>query len=518
MSFHIRWARALLVASGFTLLLAGAMPVSASAHAVKKLHGSHHNLDTAIRATVKAGKSSGQTLIFGGGDEAGASIGIAPTESLTNLESMLSSAGYGVDVSATLPKNLSAYKSVWFVNTDSLNASAEHELEDYVESGHGLYLTGESSDCCSALDETDSSIVNAVLTSGGVTVGSPGDADVPNAANSINASAIDNVATFPNDLTGWTPDGPGGLAGVTPTNVLTSTDFGGQSTPTGAVWDGSSVNGGRGRLAILMNINWLESEFWDQATAAEMVVNLERFLTFSSPVAVGYNSAFSGYAATANGVRDVTGAWTIPTVTCSQVPKASAVGIWVGIDGFKNSALIKAGVGVTCSSPSADPCYYLFTEVKPATEEPITACSGVAPGDDISVDITNSPYGSSAFDATITVNGSIFGGQPIILTASKYKDKSAECVVELPPGHVGPTSGRYHQLADFGSVSFTQCQATATENAGNALDVDQLATGSDDSFIVTSLDLGNRTKVLAKTVPPTFPDLTWSVAWNGAPI
>jgi hypothetical protein len=516
MSFRNRWARALAVASGFTLLIVGTLPASASAHGINKLHdsSSRRTFAASTGTTAKASKSSGRTLIFGGGDEAGASLGIAPTESLTNLETMLSAAGYIVDVSATLPKNLTPYKSVWFVNTDGLGPSPEHELESYVESGHGLFLTGEPDDCCGALNDTDSSILDAVVTGGGVTAGEQGPADLPNAANAVNASAIDNVATFPNDLTGWTPDGPGGMAGVSPANVLTSTDFAGQSKPTGAIWDGSSITGGHGRVAILMNINWLESEFWDQATANQMAQNLERFLTFSSPVPVAYNSALAGYAATANGVRDVNGDWTVPTVDCSRVRKASAVGIWVGIDGFKNNNLIKAGVGVTCASPSADPCYYLFTEVKPAAETPITECSGVAPGDNISVDVSNSPFGSSVFVVTITDNGTVFGGQPITLTASTYSDKSAECVVQLPPGHVGPTPGSYKRLADFGSVSFTQCQATATQNAGNALDVNQLATGSDDSFSVTSLNMGSRTKVLATTGAPSFPNLTWSVSWG----
>ncbi len=128
-----------------------------------------------------------------------------------------------------------------------------------------------------------------------------------------------------------------------------------------------------------MNINWLESEFWDQVTATQMVVNLERFLTSANPVPAAFNAQWAGYAASAGGVSDVSGKWTVPTVECSEVAAASAVGTWVGIDGFGNNNLVKAGAGVTCSSPNARPCYYLFTKVLPGAESPITGCSGVAP-------------------------------------------------------------------------------------------------------------------------------------------
>jgi len=518
MHLRIRWARVLCIASGLTLFVGGAIPAAASAHGGRKLHGTNARsgaVSASYRAAPFASQALGRTLIFGGGDEAGASLGIAPTESLTNLENMLTSAGYSVDVSATLPKKLTQYKAVWFINTDPLISSEEHELESFVKSGHGVYLTGEPDNCCSLLNSSDSSVINSLVTDGPVEAGGQGPANSPGAPNTVNGSAIDDAALNPNALTGWTPNSPGGMAGVAASNVLTSTIFGTQQTPTGALWDGSTITGGVGRLAILMNINWLESESWNQPTATQMVVNLERFLTSATPVPVSHNSQWAGYAAKSSGVRDVSGEWTVPTVDCSKVAKASAVGVWVGIDGFGNNDLIKAGSGITCASASANPCYYLFTEVLPAAETSITGCGGVTPGDDLSVDVTNSPFGSSIFVVTVKDNG-VQVGQPITLTASTYDDKSAECIVQLPPGKVGPTPSRHKELADFGSVSFAQCQATATQSAGTALDVNQLSTGSDDAFTVTSLNMGNSTKSLATTVAPSFPELTWSVSWDSA--
>jgi hypothetical protein len=477
--------------------------------------GAHRAVPAGVSsAQAESEQTVGRTLIFGGGDEAAAGLGINPTESLTNLEGLLTGAGYNVEVSATLPKKLTPFKAVWFVNTDPLTSSQESELETYVESGHGLYLTGEADDCCGTLNSSDGAVINLLKTGGGIEVGGQGQADVPSATNTVMSGAIDSVAVSPDDLTGWNPTGPAGLGGVGASNVLTTTTFEGVSKPTGAVWDGSSLIDGRGRLAILMNINWLESEFWNQATATQMAVNLERFLTAATPVSVGTNSQWAGYAAKAPGVRDVNGQWTVPTVECSKVSEASAVGIWVGIDGFGDSNLVKAGVGATCASSTATPCYYLFTEILPGSESPVTGCSGVAAGDDLQVDVTNSPYGSSVFDVTFTDNGNVVD-QPIVLTARNYSDKSAECVVQLPPGKVGPTPARYKQLADFGSVSFSQCQATATEDAGTNLDVDQLASGSDDTFAVTALNMGTKTTLKATTGFPIFPNPGWTVSWVG---
>jgi hypothetical protein len=460
------------------------------------------------------GRSTKRTLIFGAGDTGDGGLGIAPMEPVTNLESILTDAGYGVDVSATLPAKLTQYKAIWFIDDNPLTTSEETKLEAFVNGGHGLYLTGEKPGSA-ALDDADGEVVNDLVEGGGIAVGGQGDADDSFESNGVNSSAIDEVALSPNKLTTWTPAGPGGMAGVAPSNILTSTSFSNQLTPTGAVWAGTSLTDNKGRLAVLMDINWLESEFWDAATAPQVAVNLERFLTSATPVAVSANSNWAGYASKAYEVKDVTGEWTVPTVDCSQATKASAVDIGVGIDGFGNQDLVKAGVGVTCDSPTATPCYYLLTEVRPGSEDPITPCSAVAPGDDISVDIENSPFGSSSYTVSITDNGTS-EGEPIQLTAPSWKDASAECVVEQPEGRVGITPTRYKRLADFGTVTFTNCAATAAPNAGGSLDTDQLATGSDGAFKVTSLDLGTKVRSKATVGQPNWQDLTWSVSWVSA--
>jgi len=520
MHFRIRWARAIVIASGLALLVASTVPASASAHGIKRAHATTSGdrvTSSTYRAMPQIGQARGRTLIFGGGDLVDASLNIPPTEPITNLQKILTDAGYGVDVSSSLPTNLKQYRAIWFLDTSPLTSTEETQLEAFVSAGRGVFLTGERPcTSCDALDNADGSVINNLVSGGGVQVGGLGDADNETAPNAVTPNAIDRATVNPNVLTTWTPGGPGGMSGVAPANVLTATNFGSQPTPTGALWDESSLIGGHGRLAILMDINWLETETpWDQTTATQMAVNLERFLMSSFPVPVKHSPRWSGYASKANGVRDVSGEWTVPTVDCTKATVGSAVGIWVGIDGFGNNKLVKAGVGVTCASPTATPCYYLFSEVLPGTESPITGCSGVAPGDDISVDVDNSPFGSSSFVVTIKDNGEPFGA-PVTVTAPSKRDRSAECVVQMPPGNVGPTPTHFTQLADFGTVSFTACSATALQNAGNNLDTNQLAEGSDGAFTVSALNLGTRTRSRATVSAATLPDPTWTVSWVSA--
>lgn len=543
MTFRTGWTRTFVVVSGFTLVAAGMIPGQASAHAGVAPVGQRPTCRAGAgtggsrcasqdhRASVRTGalasvphaqqvaQALARTLIVGSGDTADAAppLDIDPDEPLTNLGTILANAGYGVDIddSSTLPRSLEQYKAVWFISTDPLTASEETQLEAFVGRGGSLYLTGAGAGpCCAALNEADTSVADALLTIPDVQVGSQIYADEPNEPETVNASAIDDVAVIPNGLSSWTPGAPGALSGIASENQLTTTTFDTVPEPTGAVWDASDMLSGKGRLAILTDINWLETEFWDQTTATQMALNLERFLMAALPIPAVGNSHWAGLAAKANGVQDVNGEWTVPSVNCAEDAKASALRIWVGIDGFGNTEIANAGVGITCASPQANPCYYLFTEVHPSNETQVTGCGGVSPGDDVQVDVANNPFGSSRFLATITVNGSVVDGQPFTLSERTRRDQSAECVVELPSGVVGPpTPALYKELANFTPVTFTDCAATATANAGTTPDSEQLSMGSDGAFKVSALALGGIIAPLATTATPTYPALTWSVNW-----
>ena len=105
--------------------------------------------------------------MFGNGDE-------GDTTSRDWAAQSLASDGYDVTDQASLPADLSGYGAIFYIGTDPIDVASEPALESFVESGGGLYLTGERP-CCESLNSADSEIVNTLVKSGGVTVGGLGD-------------------------------------------------------------------------------------------------------------------------------------------------------------------------------------------------------------------------------------------------------------------------------------------------------------------------------------------------------
>ena len=208
------------------------------------------------------------TLIFGSGDE-------GDTSPITDLQTLLEDDGWPTDVATTLPTNLSQYKAIWFVDAlNPLTAAEEKRLENFVRVGKGLYLTGERP-CCETLNQSDQTVIDSLVTGGGVQVGGLGDVDYANTFEPANLGAADGLTRFPNFISEWNPDAPGGLAGVSGANVTTTAPGG---VPTGAAWDQSSMVNGKGRLAIQMDVNWLEwSDTAEQANTL-LAQNIESFL------------------------------------------------------------------------------------------------------------------------------------------------------------------------------------------------------------------------------------------------
>jgi len=278
----------------------------------------------AASAAAPAG-SNDSVLIFGIGDPEDADAGIIPsaTEPLTNLEALLQADGYSVTVdnSVSLPADISSYGSIWFIDDDdAVSADDASRLEEFVNTGGGLYLTGERPTiCCETLNANDQAIIDSLVVGGGIGVG--GTADAVSFDNSEPFSAS-GVATTPNMLTTWTPSAPGAITGVKASNVLTSTAFPSGTLPTGAAWDGSSLVGGAGRLAILMDINWLESEFWDSATVGPIVQNLAYFLVGGGSTKPTVSPVGSPVGGDSRGAGSPSG----PCGCSSAVPDQASVG------------------------------------------------------------------------------------------------------------------------------------------------------------------------------------------------
>ena len=103
---------------------------------------------------------------------------------------------------------------------------------------------------------------------------------------------------------------------------------------------------------------------------------------------------WAGYAVTpGSGVTAVNSTFTVPST--AQVPPGFSA-TWAGIGGYNTTDLIQAGASEQSvpSDPAFGTQYSAWYEILPASETPISGCSGdanctVNPGDTMSVDIHN---------------------------------------------------------------------------------------------------------------------------------
>lgn len=213
-----------------------------------------------------------RVLVYGIGDE-------GDTTPDDELASVLTGSGYNVSETTSLPADVSTFGQIWHVGTDPISDADASALETFVADGGGLFLTGERP-CCEDLNTSDATVINSLVVSvGGIGVGGLGDICGCQSPLPVNTGTLGSVAKRPYALTTWQPSAPGGLSNVSGSNVLTYYDDGaGDSTPTGGLWDTSDIVG-RGRIAILMDVNWLEPSLGDATTAGQMAQNLALFLS-----------------------------------------------------------------------------------------------------------------------------------------------------------------------------------------------------------------------------------------------
>jgi len=164
----------------------------------------------------------------------------------------LTSLGHTVTNVTALPGSLTGFQVVFsFQIFSALTGPQQSELEAFIQAGNGVYFTGERP-CCDAANTSIGTILNALVSGGGITVGNQG--DVFDSTYSFNPLAQGGITTTPNTLTSWSPSAPGKLSGVSGTHVLASGNLG---SVVGGVWGASDLSGGVGAIAILMDIDWL---------------------------------------------------------------------------------------------------------------------------------------------------------------------------------------------------------------------------------------------------------------------
>jgi hypothetical protein len=198
----------------------------------------------------------------------------------------------------------------------------------------------------------------------------------------------------------------------------------------------------------------------------------------------GTSTNWSGYAVPAGTTTWVKGSWTVPQTT----PTASATtysSSWVGIDGYDTNTVEQ--LGTEDDSVNGTERHYAWYEMYPRSAYLIKNFP-VEAGDQITAEVKSLGRGSYQLSITNATKNKTFTTKQ---KSGSAKNGSAEWVVEAP------WSGGVLPLADFGTVSFTGCQATidgVTRYLGDAAwtstDAITMASGSTDKAVPSSASAG----------------------------
>jgi len=171
---------------------------------------------------------------------------------------------------------------------------------------------------------------------------------------------------------------------------------------------------------------------------------------------------------------DVQGTWTVPTVTGNK-RSTTYSSTWVGLDGYDNGTVEQIGTEQDWTGGGQQ--NYVWFEMYPSGAYEIEGFP-VDPGDSISVQVqyvgqSNVQMGrrrsveESIFQLTIfqltirnTTKNVSFSVPTSYTTVTSAARTSAEWVAEAP------SSEEILPLADFGTVSFSGCNATSTGSRG----------------------------------------------------
>lgn len=162
-------------------------------------------------------------------------------------------------------------------------------------------------------------------------------------------------------------------------------------------------------------------------------------------------------------VIGVNGSWVVPSVTDVGTDTFSAA--WVGIGGQFDSTLIQTGTEQDYVNGA--PVYYAWYEMLPQDSITIDAMT-VSPGDQMQASINLVDAGSFLWSISISdlTTGQSFQ-QSFTYNSTRL---SAEWIIERPD-----INNKISTLADFGSVTFSDCYASFIDKNGSISDFSNTA-------------------------------------------
>jgi hypothetical protein len=157
-------------------------------------------------------------------------------------------------------------------------------------------------------------------------------------------------------------------------------------------------------------------------------------------------------------VQAVSGSWVVPSLKDTGADAYSS--IWIGIGGQFDNTLIQVGTDQDFTGGTAK--YYAWYEMLPNYLVSIDQIQ-VSPGDQIAASISASGLSNNSWTISIQDLTSNTKFQNTFTYSSKQL--TAEWIVERPEVNNALT-----ELANFGNVNFTNCQATISGKTGGITD------------------------------------------------
>jgi hypothetical protein len=185
------------------------------------------------------------------------------------------------------------------------------------------------------------------------------------------------------------------------------------------------------------------------------------------------STGWAGYAATGGPYTKASGSWIVPAANCGNAVATDSAS-WVGIDGWGGSTVEQIGTDSNCTLFNAS--YWAWYEMYPGAPVVIGAVPANYPvyaGDSMTASVTATGT-AGTYDLTIEDNtqGWVYSTTQSVSGAT---GGSAECIEERPAAAGLP-------LADFGSVTFTGCEAaTGSGSLRPIWDYPNVAVNMDDS-------------------------------------
>ncbi len=210
---------------------------------------------------------------------------------------------------------------------------------------------------------------------------------------------------------------------------------------------------------------------------------------------------WSGYATQdASKFTYVTGTWVQPAVTCPSRSTQYA-SFWAGIDGYSSNSVEQLGTDSDCVGRGRA-SYYAWYEMYPASSVDISKTSyPVKPGDTMtaSVSVSGTSFTLKLTDSTA---GWTFSTTK---TGSGLAQSSAELIAESP--EICSLTCRLAQLADFGTVHFTNAEAAVSGGTAQPFSAFTYASGPHEIVMETS----NGT---VRAQPSSLATSAFSITWK----